>query len=96
VKPYYYDLKFEDMLEKFMNSDIGKKLVGDKDFEDAIMSNIKLYKYECLEKDQKEYEVDKILGKHIITHLQEFFSKSKKNKTLKNTGKKRNKTYKNR
>lgn len=95
VKPYYYDLKFEDMLEKFINSDVGKKMV-DKDFEQDIMSTIKLYKYECLEKNEKEYEVDKILGKHIITHLQEFFSKSKKNKTLKNTGKKRNKTYKNR
>lgn len=96
VKPYYYDLKFEDMLEKFINSDVGKKLVGDKDFEKDIMSHIKLYKYECLEKDEKEYEVDKILGKHIITHLQEFFSKSKKNKTLKNMGKKRNKTNKKR
>ena len=53
---------------------------------------IKSYKYESLDKNPKEYEVDKILGKHIITHLQEFFNKSKRNKTLKNRGKKRNKT----
>ena len=32
----------------------------------------------------KNYEIDKIIGKHIITHLQEFFNKSKKNKTIKN------------
>ena len=91
VKPYYHDLKFEYMLEKFKNSAIGKKIV-DKDFEDVIMGHIKLYKYESLDKEPKEYEVDKILGKHIINHLQEFFNKSKKNKTLKNRGKKRNKT----
>ena len=93
VKPYYYDLKFDYMLEKFKNSAIGKRKIGnDANFDDIIMSQIKLYKYETLDKEQKEYEVDKILGKHIITHLQEFFNKSKKNKTLKNVGKKRNKT----
>jgi hypothetical protein len=93
VKPYYHDLKFEYMLERFKNSEIGKKIIGyDTDFVDAIMNNIKLYKYDFLEKEPKEYEIDKILGKHIITHLQEFFNKSKKNKTLKNRGKKRNKT----
>ena len=93
VKPYYHDLKFEYMLEKFKNSAIGKKKIGDDaNFDDDIMSHIKLYKYESLDKEPKEYEVDKILGKHIINHLQEFFNKSKKNRTLKNRGKKRNKT----
>ena len=93
VKPYYHDLKFEYMLETFKNSTIGKKKIGDYTmFDDVIMTHIKSYKYESLDKNPKEYEVDKILGKHIITHLQEFFNKSKRNKTLKNRGKKRNKT----
>jgi len=40
--------------------------------------------------------VDKVLGKQILNHLHEFFNKSRKNITLKNRGKKRNKTYKKR
>ena len=81
------------MLNLIINSTIGKKKIGDYTmFDDVIMTHIKSYKYESLDKNPKEYEVDKILGKHIITHLQEFFNKSKRNKTLKNRGKKRNKT----
>ena len=97
IKPYYYDLKFEDMIKKFNESEIGKKLVNnDSDFEGLMMEHINLYKYLVVEKDNKEYEVDKILGKHIITHLQEFFNRSIKNRTVKNRGVKKNKTIKNR
>ena len=96
LKPYYYDLQFNDMLKKFSESQIGKKIIGtDYSFEEKMLENIKLYKYKCIDKDEKEYEVDKIVGKHIISHLQEFFNKSKKNKTFKNRGNRRNKTYKN-
>ena len=82
IKPYYYDLPIDYMINKFIESEVGKKIInGDTDFETKIMKQIKLYKYECIDKDLKEYEVDKILGKHIITHLQEFF-KPKRNKSL--------------
>ena len=71
IKPYYYDLPIDYMINKFIESEVGKKIInGDTDFETKIMKQIKLYKYECIDKDLKEYEVDKILGKHIITHLQ--------------------------
>jgi hypothetical protein len=52
------------------------------------------YNYRCLDKNLKEYEIDKVLGKQIMTHLQEFFNKSLKNKTRRNTIKK-NKTRRN-
>jgi hypothetical protein len=95
IKPYYHDLKFEEMLERFKKSDIGKKLVGDSNnFDNLMMEHIKLFKYMVIDKDEKEYEVDKILGKHIISHLQTFFSRSTKNRTIKNRGNKRNKTLK--
>ena len=42
----------------------------------------------------KEYEIDQILGKQIMTHLQEFFDKSMKNKTRRNIIRK-NKTKRN-
>ena len=93
IKPYYYDLKFEYMIKKFNESEIGKKIIGDDgDFENVMMEHINLFKYLVVEKDDKEYEVDKVLGKHIINHLQSFFNRSSKNRTIKNRGNKKNKT----
>ena len=94
IKPYYYDLKFEYMLMKFKESEIGKKIIGnDSDFNETMLNEIKRYKYSVIEKDLKEFEIDKILGKQIINHLQDFFNKNKtktisrrsfKNKTKRN------------
>ena len=99
VKPYYHDLQFDYMIKKLKESQIGKNIINyDKEFEEKMSEQLKLYKYNCINKDSTEYDVDKILGKHIISHLQEFFNKSKKNKTLRNRTKrniKRNKTVRN-
>ena len=85
VKPYYHDLKFEYMLDKFSKSDIGKKIINNDDNFIKIMNeHIKLYKYDCINKETNEYEMDKIVGKQIVKHLQEFFNKTKKNKTMRN------------
>jgi hypothetical protein len=95
IKPYYHDLKFEYMLNKFSESEIGKKLIGNEnDFNTLMMEHIKLYKYMVIDKNEKEYEVDKVLGKHIISHLHAFFNHSTKNRTIKNRGSKKNKTVK--
>jgi len=96
IKPYYYDLKFDDMISRIVKSNIGKKIIGDDEveFKNLMNENIKLFKYLVVEKKEAEYEVDKVLGKHIITHLQSFFSKSTKNKTIKNRTNKKNKTFK--
>ena len=85
VKPYYHDIPFEEMISRFVSSDIGKRVIKDDNFETNIMDFLKLYKYNCTKKDHKEYEVDKIVGKHIIIHLQTFFDdRPKKNRTMKN------------
>jgi hypothetical protein len=103
IKPYYHDLTFEDMIQRFLMSQIGKKLAGnqidsgnDLLFEKMMMDHIHLFKYEVVVKDEKEYEVDKILGKHIIAHLKVFFNRSSKSRTIKNRVEKKNKTIKNR
>jgi len=97
IKPYYYDLSFEYMIKTLSESEIGKKLIeNDNEFEKLMMEHIHLFKYKVMEKDEKEYEVDKVLGKHIINHLQLFFNRSTKNKTIKNRHNKKNKTIKNR
>jgi hypothetical protein len=95
VKPYYYDYTFEEMLSRFKQSDVGERLIdGDEEFDDSMMEHIKLFKYKVIEKDNAEYEVDKVLGKHIISHLQTFFNRSTKNRTIKNRGTRKNKTLK--
>jgi len=101
VKPYYYDLKFEDMITIFENSKCGKKIIGiDTDFNEYMMTDFKRYKYDIIEKEPEEYEIDKLLGKQIILHLREFFKKTNKfkvqhTKTQKNTNTKKNKTQSN-
>ena len=60
-----------------------------------MMEHISLFNYHVINKDDKEHDVDKILGKHIISHLQIFFSRSPKNRTIKNRMNKKNKTFKN-
>jgi hypothetical protein len=88
VKPYYYDLKMADMIQKFKESAVGQKILDDTtidaDFEENMLEHIKLYEYEYINKDSNEYEIDKILGKQIIAHLHHFFNKTRKSKTQKN------------
>ena len=90
-------MQFDYLINKFIKSDIGKSLLSSEshiEFNDIMNKNIKLYRYKCLDKDLKEYEIDKILGKQILNHLHEFFNKSRKNITLKNRGKRKNRTFK--
>ena len=103
IKPYYHDLRFETMLQRFLSSEIGKNLIREKGdnikFINSIMREFKRYNFFIKNKDETENEVDKILSKEILTHLQEFFNKTSKNKsrsnrTKKNNGNKRNKTMK--
>ena len=85
IKPYYYDLPFDIMINRFKNSECGKKIIKNNAVFVTIMNiEFNKYKYSCLDKNTKEYELDHILGKQIMTHLQEFFNKPLKNKTRKN------------
>jgi hypothetical protein len=96
VKPYYHDVTFEEMMKRLLESPLGESFRNAPDFEALMQAQWKQYKYKCMEKDPKEYDVDKIVGKHIVSHLQTFFNeKPKKNKTMVKTGKKaKNKTQK--
>ena len=99
IKPYFHDIPFETMLERFSKSDVYKNIVSEEDideFNQLMMEHISLFKYKVDEKDEKEYKVDNAIGKHIVNHLEMFFSRSSKNKTVKNRGHRRNRTIKNR
>ena len=104
IKPYIYDLEFDILIDRFIKSPLRTSLIKDIDidnFKAQMMKNIKLFNFETLEKNDKEYEVDKILSKQILSHLHDFFNKPTKTsgktsgKTKKSYGNRKNKTFKN-
>ena len=102
LKPFMYDLKFEEMISRFIKSNIGKNLIkNNEEFENFMMEDFKKYDYSIIEKNPDEYEIEEILGKQIMAHLEDFFSiKSKNiakktNGTRKNMSNKKNKTQRN-
>ena len=102
LKPFFYDLKFEEMILRFIKSDIGLDLIKNtQEFEKLMMEDFKKYDYTIIEKNPDEYEIEEILGKQIMTHLEEFFSiksktiTKKTSSTRKNMSNKKNKTQRN-
>lgn len=101
IKPYYYDLEFKYLINKFFESSIGKEIskkeiTNYQNIDDVLLNQMKNYKYKFIKKENKAYDIDKNIGKHILIHLQDFFNKIKKNKTIKNKSSinKNNKTRK--
>jgi hypothetical protein len=88
-----------------MNSSEYNKLIKKKiDFKKHMNNYFKEYNFVIQEKKEAENNVDKVLSKQIMTHLQDFFNKSSRNKvrktvmnnkTRKHKGNKKSKTHKN-
>jgi hypothetical protein len=94
IKPYIHDLPFQELLKRFTNSNIlSSKIVDKSDFNNKMMDQFKEYNFEIKEKNMEEYNIDKILSKKIMVHLQDFFntslndSSSYSNKNFKKTHK---------
>uniref|UniRef100_A0A6C0EQB7 Uncharacterized protein n=1 Tax=viral metagenome TaxID=1070528 RepID=A0A6C0EQB7_9ZZZZ len=96
IKPFFYDLKFDYIISKFQKSALGRQLelTNDVNFEKYMMNEFKKINYTLVIKDEKEYEIDKILGKQIMIHLQNFFNKTIKKHNRKSLFKTK-KTYTN-
>jgi len=98
IKPYFYHLSLDYMLSKLKNSVVGKKIINEEfeKFKKFIEADFKRYNYDVIEKNPNEYDVDKVLGKQILIHLQGFFNKPNNNVvTIKNKNTKKNTTKKN-
>ena len=54
-----------------------------------MKTEIEKYNYETIKKSKEEYGIDKILGKHVLTHLQHFFNDTKQSNTNTNTNTKK-------
>ena len=94
IKPYVHDLPFELMIERFLNSGILHKKEGKEgedgedgegeeqfrsNFKQDMLNYMKRYHHDFVEKTNDAQNVDKILSKKIMQHLQVFFDNRTKN-----------------
>jgi len=87
VKPYTYDLDFNVMINRFLNSGI---LIDDPtSCREYILAFMKRYNYIYVGKTAPAQEVDKVVSKKILQHLHIFF----KTKIVLSNTKNVNKTY---
>ena len=81
IKPYIHDLSFDTIITRFTESSIGKRFLTTKEKADEFSTFMKEYTMQFgflyVEKSKEEYEIDKIVTKKTMTHLQSFFSKKK-------------------
>lgn len=87
VKPYSYHISFNDMINRFVKSEMGKSLVKPTDhdsFKLSMIKEMKRYGFKVLIKDDNDLAVDKAVTKKMMIHLQNFFISAKKRHTRKN------------
>lgn len=99
IKPYTYDLPFDTIVDRFVASGL-LPIDSPTSMKEAIIVGMKRYAYTYVEKSPLEHEIDAMLSKKILHHLQTFFNrklniKSRLGKTIKNNNAKTNKTIKN-
>lgn len=86
IKPYVYDLPFEEMISRLLKSSILEKenieIISCKEY---IINYLKRYNYTHVVKSTIAQSVDKALSKKIMHHLELFFNKNRGNslKTIK-------------
>lgn len=85
IKPFHYSLSYEDMIERYYHTFIH---MMDKH---TFCSKMSLYMhssdYEVIHKSTNEIELDRVISKQLLHHLQEFFIHSKKVLKLKHKNK---------
>jgi hypothetical protein len=101
VNPYIYNIPFKEMFQRFLKSDLSKKIILNAfEFENEMLKHMQQYGYQYVEKSESEYEIDKIVTKKTMHHLEIFFKsnwknqKAKKNHTSKRKVYNRHKTFK--
>ena len=78
IKPYVHDLPFEVMIGRFINSGILKEEIT-ANFKQDMLNYMKRYHHDFVEKTNEAQNIDKILSKKIMHHLQVFFDKRTNN-----------------
>jgi len=75
IKPYIYDLTFDEMINRFQKS--GILPAEPTSCRDQILHDMKKYSYIYVGKSVEAQNIDKILSKQIIKHLHKFFDNIK-------------------
>ena len=83
VNPYIYDLDFNDMIDRFLNSNILNNDIQTSITRTFILNFMKKYKYIYVKKTNDSQNIDKIISKKILYYLDQFFKKKNINKTKK-------------
>ena len=102
VRPYIYDLPYETMIRRFLESAVGKQYLINStlqsSFKNYVIAFMTQFEFLSAKKSKEEYEIDKIVTKKTMVHLQTFFAKNKTYPILKHKVKytSRSKSYKNR
>jgi hypothetical protein len=73
VKPYTYDLSFDDMISRCINSGILGPNIDTESCITYISTFMKRYNYIFMEKNSSSHNLDKIISKKILNHLHVFF-----------------------
>jgi len=83
VKPYIHDLEFNDMINRFVNSNIlGSGLDDATICREFLLSFLKRYNYIYVGKTPRAQNLDKIVSKKILQHLHTFINLPDKTKTI--------------
>jgi hypothetical protein len=72
VKEYKHLLPANEMLNRYLNSDLSSDIKNKDEFKKFTMFNLK---YNIVEKDKHEQEIDIIVSKKMLEHIKEFFEK---------------------
>jgi hypothetical protein len=75
IKPYIHNLFVDTIITRFNNSVLYFTFEKNIDITKCLISN--MYKFKDNYKNKNDYDIDKIISKQIIYHLQIFFNKKK-------------------
>jgi len=72
VKEYKHMLPANEMLNRFLNSPLANDMKNKDEFKQFTMFNLK---YNVVEKNKHEHDIDIIVSKRMLEHIKEFFDK---------------------
>jgi len=93
VKPYHYRLTINQLILRFLDSELGQNIKNKSEFINIIEEEFKQYHYRVHNKSNDEQDIDTIIGKKILEHIKQFFYENN-NKTLKRGRRVRNRSLK--
>ena len=87
LKPYIYKLQYEQLINRFLKSEnlynmqIKDRIKDKIEFKNEMLRMLNEYDYTYKKKPLEEYDMDKIISKKIMFHLNEFFTKDLSKRT---------------